>query len=93
MVKLPDGTEIDPTQIDGIKLSKRGAPLGRRVVSIPAGTPEDLTVPEDVLIIRLKDESEISVRGSEAEIVFGQLNRIQEERRLDFRVEKKRPTN
>lgn len=90
---LPDWIEIDPAQIEGIKLSKKGASLGQRVIGIPGGSAKELTVPEDVLIIRLKDESEIAVRGDDAERVFEQLSQIQNEQKLEFRVEKKLPAN
>jgi hypothetical protein len=90
-ITLPDDTEIDLAQIESVTLSKKGASLGARVVSIPAGDAEDLTVAEDVLAIRLKDGSEVAVRGHDAEDVFGALSRLQDDHRMDFRMEIKRP--
>jgi hypothetical protein len=90
-ITLPDDTEIDLAQIDSVTLSKKGASLGAKVVSIPAGDSEDLTVAEDVLAIRLKDGSEVAVRGDDAEDVFGALSQLEDDHRMDFRMETKRP--
>jgi hypothetical protein len=90
-ITLPDDTEIDLAQIESATLSKKGASLGARVVSIPAGDAEDLTVAEDVLAIRLKDGSEVAVRGHDAEDVFGALSQLQDDFHFDFRMERKTP--
>jgi hypothetical protein len=90
-ITLPDDTEIDLAQIQSATLSKKGASLGARVVSIPAGDAEDLTVAEDVLAIRLKDGSEVAVRGHDAEDVFGALSQLQDDFHFDFRMERKTP--
>jgi hypothetical protein len=90
-ITLPDDTEIDLAQIESATLSKKGASLGARVVSIPAGDAEDLTVAEDVLAIRLKDGSEVAVRGQDAEDVFGALSHLQDDYSMDFRMETRRP--
>jgi hypothetical protein len=90
-ITLPDDTEIELAQIESVTLSKKGSSLGARVVSIPMGDSEDLTVPEDVLVIRLKDGSEVAVRGDDAEDVFGALGQLQDDYRVDFRMEIKSP--
>ena len=90
-ITLPDDTEIELTQIESVTLSKKGASLGARVVSVPMGDSEDLTVAEDVLAIRLKDGSEVAVRGHDAEDVFGALSHLQDDYRMDFRMETRRP--
>jgi hypothetical protein len=92
-ITLPDDTEIELTQIESVTLSKKGASLGARVVSVPMGDSEDLTVAEDVLAIRLKDGSEVAVRGDDAEDVFGALSQLQDDYRMDFRMEIKHPSS
>jgi hypothetical protein len=88
-ITLPDDTEIELGQIERVILSKKGASLGPRVVSIPARDAEHLTVAEDVLAIRLKDGSEVAVRGHDAEDVFGALSQLQDDFHFDFRMERK----
>ena len=90
-ITLPDDTEVELGQIESVTLSKKGASLGARVVSIPMGDSEDLTVAEDVLAIRLKDGSELAVRGHDAEDVYGALSQLQDDFHLDFRMERKPP--
>jgi hypothetical protein len=90
-ITLPDDTEIELGQIERVVLSKKGASLGPRVVSSPARDAEHLTVAEDVLAIRLKDGSEVAVRGHDAEDVFGALSQLQDDFHFDFRMERKTP--
>lgn len=84
---LPDGTDIDLKQISRVRLAKKGAGLGIAEVSTSTGDAEPLTVPEDSLTIRLKNNSQVAVRGDAAQIVFDQLSRLQDEARLDFVME------
>jgi hypothetical protein len=92
-ITLPDDTEIELAQIESVTLSKKGSSLGAKAVSLPMGDSEDLTVAEDVLVIRLKDGSEVAVRGDDAEDVFGALSQLQDDYHIDFRMERKHPSS
>lgn len=85
-IKLGHDVELDPMQIESISFSRKGAEISAKVVSVPSGQLEPLTVPEDVLIVRLNDASEISVRGEEAQNAFDLLGRIQHEQGLKFDI-------
>ena len=49
--------------------------------------------PEDVFVIRFKDDAESSVRGDNAEKAFAELNKLHKKQRLDFQVQIKSPRN
>jgi hypothetical protein len=92
-ITLPDDTEVELAQIERVTLRKKGSSLGARVVSVPMGDSQDLTVAEDVLAIRLKDGSEVAVRGDDAEDVFAALSQLQDDFHVDFRMERKHPSS
>jgi hypothetical protein len=65
-ISLSDDIAVDAAQIDAVRLEEKGAKISSRVVSVAAGDVPDLTVPEDSVIVRLKDGSEFVIRGEEA---------------------------
>ena len=75
VLKLND-VEIDPDQIGRVIFDKAGAHVGANAVTVSSGPAEDLTVPQDTLIVRLKDGTGLAVRGEQADEVFALLKRF-----------------
>ena len=82
---LSDQIAVDPTQIESVRLDKKGAKISSKVVSVASGDWQDLTVPEDSLIVRLKDGSEFVIRGEqEAKRAWDALSQARNQHRLSF---------
>ncbi len=86
-INLNDDVQVDPGQIESVTLSEKGAPISGEVVTARSGVSSDLTVPDDVLIVRLNDGTELAVRGSQARTAYQSLGRVLKEQRLTFRME------
>jgi len=75
VLRLSD-VEIEVAEVQSATLSKKGARINPKAVTVGSGA-EELTVAQDVLIVRLKDGTELSVRGDEAQTAYEQLEGLQ----------------
>ena len=84
-IQLSDDNEIDPSQIASASLEEKGAKVTSKVVSVGSGDWEDLRVPEDSLIVRLKDGGEFVIRGErEAKKAWDLLTKARDQQHLEF---------
>ena len=84
-IQLGDENEIDPVQIASASLEEKGAKISSKTVTVGSGGGEDLRVPEDSLIVRLKDGSEFIVRGEQkAKRAWDLLTQTRDKQHLEF---------
>jgi hypothetical protein len=62
-IKLSDNVAVDPSSIESVKLLKRGAKIEGGITAQLQTEAEELTAPEDELIVVLKDGTEFAIRG------------------------------
>jgi hypothetical protein len=62
-IKLSGNIAVDPSSIESVKLLKRGAKIEGGITAQLQTDAEELTAPEDELIVALKDGTEFAIRG------------------------------
>lgn len=84
-IQLNQEIEVELTEIESASLEKKGAKISSKVVSVSSGDWEDLRVPEDSFIVRLKDGAEFVIRGEkEARSAWDQLKLAKDQQSLAF---------
>jgi hypothetical protein len=91
VLRLTSDMEIDVADVESATLSKKGARINPKAVTVSSGA-EELTVAQDVLIVRLKDGTELSVRGDEAQSVYSQLQARRQKQGLTFKLNTNAPS-
>lgn len=84
-LQLSAEIQVEATQVESATLDKKGAKLGGKAVTVGSGA-EELRVSEDVLIVRLKDGSELAIRGPEAQSAFELLGQVAEKQGGQFKL-------
>jgi hypothetical protein len=84
-LKLND-VEIDPAKIESVVFDKAGAQIKAKGVTVSSGTAAELTVPQNTLMVRLKDGTGFSARGPEAKEALNLLKKLRDEQQLNFPV-------
>lgn len=86
-IKLSDTVAVDPTLIASAKLLKKGAKIGGAPTNQTQGQGEELTAPEDELIVALQDGTEFAIRGErDAKQAWSALERERRTGNLDFQM-------
>ncbi len=86
-IRLSDDIEVEPTQIASVTLESKGAKINSKVVSVSSGDWQDLRVPEDSLVVRLKDGGEFVIRGEQpARKGWDDLQQVKDQQHLDFEM-------
>jgi len=89
-LQLSADIKVEATEIESVTLDKKGAKLGGKAVTVGSGA-EELRVPEDVLIIRLKDGSQMAIRGAEAQRAFELLSQAAKQQGSQFELSTNQP--
>ncbi len=89
-LQLSADIQVEPTEIESATLDKKGAKLTGKAITVGSGA-EDLRVSEDVLIVRLKDGSELAVRGSDAQTAYNRLSQAAQQQSGTFKLTTNEP--
>jgi hypothetical protein len=86
-VKLSDDITIDATQIESAKFIKKGEKTGASAIPLSSPDPEEVTAPEDELIVHLQNGTQFAIRGErEAKAAWDALTRARESDSLKFQM-------
>ncbi len=89
-LRLSADIQVEATEIESATLDKKGAKLTGKAITVGSGA-EDLRVPEDVLIVRLKDGSQLAVRGSDAQSAYQLLSQAAKQQTGAFKLTTNQP--
>jgi len=84
-IKLSDDVAVDAGQIKIAKLIKKGAKTGTKALSLSSQALEEVTAPEDELIVHLLDGAEFAIRGEqEVKSAWDELTKARSAQKLNF---------
>jgi hypothetical protein len=88
-VKLSNDVTIDAAQIVSAKLVRGGEKTGATAITLSSADPEEITAPEDELIVHLQNGTQFAIRGeAEVNAAWEALTRARDEEKLKFQMAK-----